>query len=139
MSQFIDYEAMDTDSSNLQEEEDQEDHENDQESSFIDDNTVFTDQASSNYRFVKGVKNFEESLYTYAKNVSISYEEAMVLKLIFVTLFLIMILFLRQKKNLMKLKLLKAELKNLRKVLIKNVKKSKDIFLTPFCGELILK
>ena len=80
MSQFIDYEAMDTDSSNLEEEEeDQEDHENDQESSFIDDNIYFTDQAPSNYRFVKGVKNFEESVYVYATNVSISYEEAIAL------------------------------------------------------------
>ena len=74
-------EAADTDLNEEEEEEDQEDQENDQESSFIDDNTVFSNQAHSNYRFAKGIQNFEESSYAYVTNVSISYEEEMILNL----------------------------------------------------------
>ena len=79
MSEFIDYEAMDAHSTNSEEdEEEQEDQENNQGSSFIDDNSVFSDQIASNYRLVKdSVFNFEESAYATAANVTMSYEEAM--------------------------------------------------------------
>ena len=79
MSEFLFTEAAVADLNEEEEEEDQGDQGNDQESSFIDDNTVFSDQTHSNYRFAKGIENSEESSYAYVTNVSISYDEAMIL------------------------------------------------------------
>ena len=144
MSEFLFTEATVADlNEEEEEEEDQGDQGNDQESSFIDDNTVFSDQTHSNYRFAKGI---EESSYAYVTNVSISYDEAMILNRSEdyeyeggISNFLTMILFLKQMKNLIKLKSPKVELKNLRKALFKNAKKAKIVFLMLFCGERILK
>ena len=72
MTLFIIQEAIDTDSNISEEEQEEEEETNAQESNFIDENTLFSDQTPSDYRQVD-----LESVYTYAENVERSYEDAM--------------------------------------------------------------
>ena len=70
MSHFIIKEAADADA---QEEEEEEEQSNDQESNFVDDRSVFSEQGPSDYRKMTSALNFLQPF----KNVTRSFKEAM--------------------------------------------------------------
>ena len=80
MSQFIINEAWNADpfseEEKEEEEEEEEEENNAQESNFIDDNTIFSDQAPSDYRQVASVLNLEQEDPPF-ENVELTYEESM--------------------------------------------------------------
>ena len=80
MAQFLIDEAIDIDNSEEEEEEEQQQQQQqqNQRSNFINDNAAY--QNLSDYRAVENTI-FKESSYTPPINVTLSYEEAMVLTL----------------------------------------------------------
>ena len=82
MSQFIDFQALDTDLGFREQEEQEEQGEEEEEqqkqesSNFIDDESSFDDQLPYNYRIADGFVNFEVSVYTYCSNATHSYQDS---------------------------------------------------------------
>ena len=145
MSEFIEHEAVDI---NLEkDEENQQERESDERSSFIDDTSFFDYQIASNYRLVKdSVFNFEGSGYSTAINVTIGPEGAMTLNRSEDFEFEDDISnfafrndpFSKTLEEINEGKITQKRIKIFKESLKQKCEKSKDSFLMLFCGERIL-